>query len=226
MPSRRLIRIALWSVYVVLWAGGMVLNTPPNMTWAAPVFLLLAAALAVINGDWRELLVTAAIGFVFEAIGLRFAYPFSAYVYTDVLAPKLLGVPVAIAGAWLVLFAYTRQMRTGIVLSALAMTALDLVIDPLASGFLHYWRWLTPGPYYGVPLLNFAGWFAVCLLIFAIPRRPAPRSDPTFWLGTSIIIFFAVIAATHAFFLVAVLGATFAAAGYFRFRSSIASTTM
>lgn len=41
---------------------------------------------------------------------------------------------------------------------------LDLFIDPIAVT-VGYWVWLVPGEvYYGIPLLNFVGWFVLMLL--------------------------------------------------------------
>jgi putative membrane protein len=41
---------------------------------------------------------------------------------------------------------------------------LDLFIDPVAVA-AGYWVWRIPGTvYYGIPLLNFVGWFVLMLL--------------------------------------------------------------
>ena len=194
------------------------------MAWAAPVFLAIASVIAIRSE--RSALIAAGIGFVAELIGVATGYPFGAYSYTPVLAPALLGVPVVVGGAWMVLFTYVRQMRIGIVASALAMTALDLVIDPLAANFLGYWHWQPRGPYYGVPLLNFAGWFAVALLIFAVVPKSSARNLQAVWLGTSILLFFTALAAIHGYFFPAFLGAALSGLGYFRSMRSMASTTI
>ncbi len=221
----------LWTVYLVFWIGGVgshVLHggAPPEMAWAAPLFLVLAGAIAIASdvGEWRVLLAAAAIGFVAEMAGVRWGYPFGRYQYTAALAPAIANVPLAIAAAWMVVFAYVRQMRLNLWLSAACMAALDLVIDPLAANFLGYWRWITPGPYYGVPLINFAGWVLIGLIIFAVLPGASRENRSTMWLGTSILLFFAAIAAVHRFFLPAALGVAFSGAGYFRFRSSSVST--
>ncbi len=172
------------------------------------------------------MLMAAAIGFVAETIGVRTAFPFGAYQYTMVLAPSLFGVPLVVAGAWMVLAAYVRQMRAGIVGSAAWMAALDLVIDPLAANDLGYWHWRGGGPYYGVPVLNFIGWFVVSLLIFAVLRREAPRNDSIRLLGSAILLFFAAIAMVHHFFFVAALGGSLAGVGYFKSMPSKVSTTI
>ena len=50
-------------------------------------------------------------------------------------------------------------MATGII-----AVALDLFIDPMAV-VAGYWVWLVPGEvYFGIPLLNFVGWFVLMFL--------------------------------------------------------------
>ena len=65
-------------------------------------------------------------------------------------------------------------------LDAFATTAIDLYVDPLFArdGF---WTWLDPSaqrPYFGIPLRNFAGWFATAFLISVLFRvlLPATRA--------------------------------------------------
>lgn len=49
-------------------------------------------------------------------------------------------------------------------LTALIAVVFDLFIDPVAVK-AHYWLWLKPGSfYYGIPLLNYTGWFVLMLL--------------------------------------------------------------
>jgi putative membrane protein len=202
----------LWAVYIVFLVGGIgghVLygGTPANMSWAAPLFLALASAIAFasVPSWWKPLAAAAAIGFAAEQIGV-------------VLRPLLFGVPIAIAGAWLVLFAYVSQMRVHPALAALWMAAIDLIIDPLGAHELNYWTWLQDGPYYGIPTVNFAGWFAVSLIIFyLLSRYPAPRSASVAMLGRSVIFFFAAIAAAHHYLFPAFFGVGLAGLGYWRF---------
>jgi uncharacterized membrane protein len=63
-------------------------------------------------------------------------------------------------------------MATGII-----AVGLDLFIDPLAV-VAGYWVWLVPGEvYFGIPLLNFVGWFVLMFLAplawILIARKPA-----------------------------------------------------
>jgi len=215
----------LWAVYIVFLVGGIgghVLygGTPANMSWAAPLFLALASAIAFasVPSWWKPLAAAAAIGFAAEQVGVRTGFPFGHYEYTAVLRPLVAGVPIAIAGAWLVLFAYVSQMRVHPALAALWMAAIDLIIDPLGSHELNYWTWLQDGPYYGIPTVNFAGWFAVSLIIFyLLSRYPPPRSASVAMLGRSVIFFFAAIAAAHHYLFPAFFGVGLAGLGYWRF---------
>ncbi len=194
-------RTALWCLYAVFWLGGIVTGgLAPNASWAAPAFLILAGILAF----RKELIPAVLIGFTAELIGVRTGFPFGRYLYTHALGPEIAGVPVAIAAAWLILASLTavsgRRYR---LLAALLMLAADLVIDPLAAGPLHYWRWQTNGLYYGVPLTNFAGWLAVSVLIVLITPRSTARLNA---IPATVVAFFSILAARYALWLPAAIG--------------------
>lgn len=210
MKVHRIILILLLVGYAVLWFGGAVSylffdGPPTGNDWTAPAFLFLAALLTfhLTSPGWRwQLPVAGIIGMAAEFIGLKWGYPFGSYDYTGVLYPKILGVPIAIGCAWLILFAYVRQMlarfkipaRWRAVAGAFWMMGLDLLIDPLAAGPLGYWVWSGGGWYHGVPITNFAGWFLVSLLLFLIfPQRPGANSGVAY-TGLSIVLFFTLIA--------------------------------
>ena len=156
----------------------------------------------------------AGIGFIAEYVGVSYGFLFGQYVYTGTLRPLLLGVPLVMACAWMILFAYVKQMLLPFKLSKPAemtisgvwMVAIDLLIDPLAANRLGYWRWIESGAYYGVPARNFLGWFVVSFMIFGIIRQ-RPQSD--LWaraVGLSILLFFTVIALAHQLALAASVG--------------------
>lgn len=217
MKAPDVIRGMSMIAYAFLWVGGMVSYTlmggPPEGTgWTAPLYLALAGAVVFaftrVN-DWAWLCVGAGIGFLSELSGVAFGVPYSDYQYTDVLGPKLLGVPLVLTTAWLILLAYVQHWTVALklpvmarpVVAALWMTAIDLVIDPLAAGPLGYWRWESEGAYFGIPALNFVGWFVTSLLIFlAVPRSFRPHVA-TRALGASVIVFFGVIAFALGFLL-------------------------
>jgi bisanhydrobacterioruberin hydratase len=213
----------LLPVYIVLWIGGvahhfLIGNTPPGQNWIASLFLLLAALVLLVKtasfSDLLRLAGVALAGLFVEALGVRSGLPFGAYLYTDVLQPQLFDVPLVMACAWMVLIAYLKQTARYLswrawmkaLLMALWMTAIDLVIDPLAANQLGYWRWLSAGAYYGIPLSNFAGWFVVSLLIFIIWRREWRENYWASMMGLSILLFFTLIALAHQLFLAGSIG--------------------
>ncbi len=202
MKASSAVLAGLAGLYALLWAGGVIsylfLGGPPaDAAWTAPSFLALAAVLTLAvapAGERWILLAAAAIGFAAEAAGVAWGIPFGRYRYTATLFPHVAGVPVVMAAAWLVLFAYLRQMPVRPVAAAAWMTAIDLVIDPLAVNVLDYWTWEGTGPYYGIPWSNFAGWFIVSLALFSLPARRAAPQAWTARLGLSVVLFFTVIA--------------------------------
>jgi putative membrane protein len=210
MKAHKVIILILILCYCLLWTGGVVsylflCGPPSDSRWTAPLFLCLAGALALTltAPKYRLPLVACGlIGLVFEIVGVRLGLPFGRYFYTQELQPFVLGVPIAIGCAWLVLFAYVKQMLQigGIpahwqyLCGAFWMVSLDLLIDPLASGPLGYWIWAKEGWYHGVPMMNFLGWFVVSLALFLIFRNPWPRRMGVVQVGFSIVIFFALIA--------------------------------
>ena len=213
MNTRKVILTALVGAYVTLWVGGVSAHVlqggpPTDAQWAAPVFLLLAGLIVLVTASPANLgglLAAAGIGFIAEYVGVSYGFLFGRYVYTGTLQPLLLGVPLVMACAWMILFAYVKQMLLPFKLSRLAemtmsgiwMVAIDLLIDPLAANRFGYWRWIEAGAYYGVPARNFLGWFVVSFMIFGIVGQ-RPQSD--LWarsVGLSILLFFTVIALAY-----------------------------
>jgi putative membrane protein len=163
---------------------------------------------------WRRalcfFLLTLPTAFLFEHVGVKTGWVFGHYHYTDVLDPKLLGtVPVVIPLAYFMVI-YPSYMMANLILrgrptgkfqgwdlivltsllTALIMTAWDLVMDPVMVHDVKAWVWERGGDYFGVPYHNFFGWtlttFTVSALFRAleqspwIPMRPYGRSHTTF----------------------------------------------
>jgi putative membrane protein len=159
---------------------------------------------------WRAVLM-AGSAFILtigaEMFGVATGLLFGNYSYTEQLGPLVLGlVPLAIPVAWLMMLYpsyaiagfllsprsndFSRYLRAA--LAALAMTAWDLSLDPrmVRDG---NWVWHDGGPYFGIPLSNFIGWFITALAIYlvwqVIDRRrvdtaphPSASRTHTLWL--------------------------------------------
>ncbi|MFH2102653.1 MAG: carotenoid biosynthesis protein [Chloroflexota bacterium] len=120
--------------------------------------------------------------FMAELIGSKTGNLFGNYYYTNVLQPQILGVPVLIPLAWMMMLPPSRAISQRIVhankkpvkediravlsatLAALSFTAWDLFLDPLMVKW-NLWVWDPPGAYFGIPVVNFFGWFAVSWLV-------------------------------------------------------------
>jgi putative membrane protein len=111
------------------------------------------------------------IGFIAEYIGLRLGAPFGSYTYNAFRAARVLGVPIPIILAWGI-YLYTCYLASAtlvkerwkrILVASLLMVNLDLAVDPVMVK-LGLWSWSQQGPWFGVPLSNYAGWFIVSLL--------------------------------------------------------------
>jgi uncharacterized membrane protein len=124
-------------------------------------------ATAVVYGLILEKLVIVAFG--------AYTYPAESYLF------DAFGVPLAIAFGWsAIIYAGTTTARAyGVPLRSLpgfvALYALhvDLSMDAVAIR-VPFWTWTPPGPWFGVPLGNFFGWFCVAFLFagwFELLRR-------------------------------------------------------
>jgi uncharacterized membrane protein len=100
-----------------MWIGGVSSHIlyggpPAEAGWAAPVFLVLAGLITLVTASPANLgglLAAAGAGLIAECIGVRYGFLFGRYVYTDALRPLLLGAPLVMASAWMILFAYVKQ---------------------------------------------------------------------------------------------------------------------
>ena len=141
---------------------------------------------------------SATISWVFEQVGVTTGLVFGAYHYTDYLGAKLGDVPLLIPLAWFMMV-YPSYVIAGLAVerrptgtpsgaaalvrlaavSAVVMTAWDLVVDPILSGpDARAWIWENGGPYFGIPIQNYFGWllttFTVYLAYRALEQRAAP----------------------------------------------------
>lgn len=151
------------------------------------------------------------IGWSFETVSILTGFPFGHYHYTSVMGPFLGHVPVSVMPAYCVMgyisWATARviasrtqsgaAIRFGVpVLAAALMVLWDASMDPLRATVEARWVWRDGGPHFGVPLLNFAGWFMVTLLMFqlyALLRDRSPRDErptgmpPLFWISAPLM---------------------------------------
>ncbi|KXB98085.1 MAG: hypothetical protein AA908_01370 [Chlorobi bacterium NICIL-2] len=217
------IRRGVVGLFILLLIGGA-LTSPQTSDimflrrYGEMLFLWVAAAVIALfpHRVLAQLLLAALIGFASEIIGVRYGVPYGAYHYTPTLGASVAGVPLAMVAAWFVLLSYawrraselTRSLWTARLLAALLMVAFDLLIDPVAIGPMKLWVWQESGPYYGVPLVNFLGWFAVSYVSLLFVRAPLLSGYRAAHLvGVMVLTFFVVIALRNGLLAAASVGA-------------------
>lgn len=154
----------------------------------------------------------AGLGLVAEAIGVATGWPFGAYRYAGTLGPQLLGVPLLVPLAWMMMAypallaarrlvpaaAVARRVAIALI-GGVTLAAWDLYLDPQMVTAGH-WSWTHPAPSLPgvpeVPLTNTAGWLLVGTVMTAlldgllpVSPSPAPEALPAAlltwtWLGS------------------------------------------
>lgn len=178
-----------WLALLACWLLVWIVTPIAGWVWGDDTFPLLASlgvlaqatvSVVALARAWpvsrvvRAALLVLPITWAVEAIGAATGVPFGHYDYTDALQPQLLGVPLLIPLAWLMMLppawavaavlhppVGSRRARVSYAaLSGAAFTAWDLYLDPqmVAHGL---WAWEQPGGYFGIPWVNFVGWWAV-----------------------------------------------------------------
>jgi len=182
----------------------------PALPWLmkAPTWLYMLALPAIALmlhlsalGWWRSgfLLVWGSfIGMMAELMGTGTGYPFGAYSYTAFLDPKILDhVPFLIPLSWYAVSALALDLASRLSLSrgqrilaaAAFMVLWDVALDPAMGAAFPVWTWETEGFFYGMPALNWVGWYAVSIVIVwgyevlgKFELVDPPRHTVTAWL--------------------------------------------
>jgi uncharacterized membrane protein len=209
LNSFQIVILTIWALMMVSlpiadWSTGW-----PAMIGAITVRVSATAGLAValLWEDWgaaATLRVTGsilALSWASEVICSRTGIPFGMYRYTDMLQPQILNVPLQIPLGWLMMLPPSWAVAGAITyritprwefpafvcISALAMTAWDLFLDPMMVTW-EMWVWDNPGSYFGIPWINYLGWLLVSALITILirpsklPVAPLLITYTTIWL--------------------------------------------
>ena len=123
-----------------------------------------------------------AVSWSYESLSIATGFPFGHYHYTDLLGQKLGTVPLSIMPAYFS-FGYLAWTLGDVLLSkrdntilgtdllmvpfvaSLVMVVWDITMDPINSTITKMWIWHDGGPYFGVPFVNYLGWF-LCVFTF------------------------------------------------------------
>lgn len=209
--------IALFGIYLFIYPWSIALVSfnlvPVWGVWMGSALLILQGT---VLGFWLTAyygrhgalaaLLILIVSWAIEHIGVLTGFPFGAYVYTDVLTPKIIQVvPLAIPFAWLLVVpaavgvterlfgnasiaAHSHGLRTllKILVAATFATLLDVTIEPVAVHIKRYWIWNSGSSYYGVPLSNFGAWWVTSFVLVSVvylcagvrKARPRPLASP------------------------------------------------
>ena len=187
------------------YAAALVGNIVFGLEIPIAVVLSISVVFALIHGavryGWRGIatfvVICLVVSNILENTSILTGFPFGHYHYTDVLGPKLFLVPVLIGPAyfatgylaWVVGNVLVGEIRRGSgifttiaapVIAAFVMVMWDLTLDPRASTVQQQWIWEDGGGYFGVPFINFVGWFLtvyIFLQLFAVAVRSGLGTD-------------------------------------------------
>lgn len=202
MTRRTLIILLMLYALLTLYSiGSIALGGRPS-PWLTPITTLAGFGFALLHASQREgwsralrlLGSVFVVSLLFESVGVATGWIYGPYHYTHKLGPLFLGlVPYLIPLAWFMTsypsFVIADRLlpavwkRPGRLLAVaavggLVMTAWDLVMDPFMVAAGH-WVWETPGPYFGIPLQNFWGWWLTVftsLALYLLISGKAPQT--------------------------------------------------
>ncbi|BAY33122.1 hypothetical protein NIES37_13850 [Tolypothrix tenuis PCC 7101] len=165
-----------------------------SMAGGGVVYMILGAA-AVFLYAYRTLGLGRALAFLLPSVfislgselsGTSTGFPFGHYSYLSGLGYKIAGlVPFTIPLSWFYVGCVSYLLaRAGlevdkkpsllrhigaIALGALLLTSWDFVLDPaMSQTSLPFWYWQQPGPFFGMPYQNFAGWLGTGSLFMTV----------------------------------------------------------
>lgn len=171
--------------YVVLGALAALAHAAARSSWMRATVLLGAGTLISLGA---------------ELLGTSTGLPFGPYSYTSLLGWRVAGlVPFPIPLSWFYML-YASLAILGrllpprddrwsklrwAMLAGLVLTAWDVAMDPAMSFATPHWVWHTRGFFYGMPLLNWFGWWltgsviARAMLAILPPSAFAARVSPS-----------------------------------------------
>ena len=199
LPARagRLLPAALWGLVLLsLLVARQALGEEAFSQGIAAGVLAQAAGVVWLLAQawgWRDAVLAGlgivALTWLAEYAGSSWGFPFGQYQYSALLQPQVLGVPLWIPLAWLMMLppawavaaallgGRANQRLAFALVSAAALTAWDLLLDPQMAAW-GFWRWNTPSGYFGVPWSNYLGWLVIAGAISLLFGRPDVPPGP------------------------------------------------
>ncbi|CAA0137391.1 Uncharacterised protein [Mycolicibacterium vanbaalenii] len=191
-------------------------RTPVTVTSVVVFCLASLADIGRVHGARGVLSLIAAAGvggLLAESIGVATGWPFGQYSYTGTLGPELVGVPVVVPMAWVMMAwpalvvgrTLARHGLAVVLVGAFALTAWDVFLDPQMVGAGH-WTWSDPQDGLplvpGIPLSNYAGWLLVSTVVMSLLHWVLPRQAEPSWPAAALYlwVYFSSVLGHAAFF--------------------------
>lgn len=187
--------ICIWTIGEQTIPYTMLLGT---ITQAAVVISILLPA-----WGWQRTVGTfvavGLMGWLAEFVGTSTGLPFGRYFYTDLLQPQIGHVPLLVPIAWFIMLPACWRLAEMIdgtawqraAVAAFGMLAWDLLLDPQMVNW-GFWVWenVPTISWFGIPFINYFGWFLVSLLMTLILRPPSlQKTGLPLWLVFAITWF-------------------------------------
>jgi uncharacterized membrane protein len=157
------------------------------------------------------------VGNVIENLGVTTGFPYGHYHFADLMGPKLFNVPILLGCAYIglayvsfilarLILGYIDALPAGAhmlavpLVASFIMVAWDFAQDPVWATVLHGWVWRDGGPWFGVPISNYLGWYLNVFLVYLfftlnVSRGPIRNicAQSKSWMIA--VVFYAVCAA-------------------------------
>jgi uncharacterized membrane protein len=166
-------------------------------------------------------LITWIVSNFFEILSMHTGFPSGFYQYVNLPGPTLFGVPIIIMFtyfamgyiSWTLSHILTGQYSKKLqgkqifivpIVATFIMVMWDLIMDPVSSTLKSLWVWQSIGPYFGVPISNYVGWFLVVFIFFQIfaiyfskydtinPKKATIFSSKFFW--SEMVVVYGIVA--------------------------------
>ncbi len=143
--------------------------------------------------------ITLLFGFGIEQLGMRTTWPFGSYAYDSSLGFQVLGVPLVVPFAWVmmahpVLVLARRISKNWVFLvGGIALMGWDLFLDPQMVS-ANRWTWTFDGAHVpfqrDIPLSNAFGWLFAGIMITALLHVLLPRDRRKSSAGFAVVDIF------------------------------------
>jgi putative membrane protein len=159
-------------------------------------------------------IVTSIVSLFFENLSVLTGFPFGFYHYSPSLG--VLPVPLIIIFeyfamgylSWILSHILTGQYSKKLegkqifivpFIATFIMVMWDLTVDPISATLQGLWVWTYPGPFFGIPISNYFGWFMVVYIFLQIlalylskydtikPEKLEAISNKPFWSEAPVI---------------------------------------